>query len=124
MITWDNLPVIKASKTSIRQVFQNLISNAIKYHKKNVAPNIKISAEELPAYWQFSFSDNGIGIDPIFFDKIFILFQRLHHRDEYSGTGIGLAICKKIIEAHKGQIWVDSEPGKGSTFYFTIQKQD
>jgi PAS domain S-box-containing protein len=124
VIVWEYLPVIKASRISIRQVFQNLISNAIIYHKKEEAPMIRISAEELPAYWRFSISDNGIGIDPLFFEKIFVLFQRLHHRDEYSGTGIGLAICKKIIENHKGRIWVDSEPGKGSTFYFTIQKQD
>jgi PAS domain S-box-containing protein len=124
MIIWENLPVIKASKISLRQVFQNLIGNAIKYHKKDVAPVIRIRADELPAYWRFSVSDNGIGIDPLFFDKIFILFQRLHHRDEYSGTGIGLSICKKIIENHKGSIWVDSDLGKGSTFYFTIQKPD
>jgi light-regulated signal transduction histidine kinase (bacteriophytochrome) len=99
----------------------NLLSNSLKYHGEN-NPEIEVGYDEDPGNWIFYVKDNGIGIDPKFFDKIFIIFQRLHNKSEYSGTGIGLAICKKIVETHKGKIWVESEPGKGSTFYFSIPK--
>lgn len=116
-----NLPAVVAVKTQLGQVFQNLIANAIKYHSEK-RPHIIIDGIEESAYWKFSVSDNGIGIDSRFFDKIFVIFQRLNNETEPKGTGIGLAICKKIIEAHGGNIWVESLQGRGSTFYFTIRK--
>jgi len=122
-VTWDSLPMIKAARTPIVQLFQNLIHNAIKYRRINETPQIHIRAIETPDHWQFSINDNGIGIDSRYYDKIFIIFQRLHGRDEYTGTGIGLAICKKIIDNHFGKIWVESVVGEGSTFYFTIAKK-
>ncbi len=115
------LPVIHGRQTRIQQLFQNLVGNALKYHSDQL-PEIEIGCTELEGYWQFYVKDNGIGIEPKFFDKIFIIFQRLHNKTEYSGTGIGLSICKKIVERHGGRIWVESEYRKGSTFYFTIQK--
>lgn len=120
-VTIYPLPVISGSKTELVQLFQNLIGNALKYHNEK-PPVINVKAIEIDQLWQFSIEDNGIGIDPRFFKKIFIIFQRLHHKNEYSGTGIGLAICKKIIERHGGSIWVESTMGSGSTFYFTISK--
>lgn len=121
-IEWKDLPVIYGAKLPLYQVMQNLISNAVKYRKKEEEPRVAITALDNHQYWQFSVADNGIGIEPQFFEKIFVLFQRLHHKEEYSGTGIGLAICKKIIENHNGRIWVESEYGKGSTFHFIINK--
>lgn len=118
-VTYDALPTIVADAGQITQLFQNLLSNAIKYRDK-VAPQIYISANRTETEWTFSVADNGIGIDPQYAERIFVIFQRLHTRRDYSGTGIGLAICKKIVELHQGQIWVQSELGKGSTFYFTI----
>jgi len=115
------LPVIVANKTLISQLFVNLVSNALKYHGDQ-KPEIEIGCNEETGKWIFYIKDNGIGIDIKFFDKIFIIFQRLHNKGEYSGTGIGLAICKKIVETHKGEIWVESETGKGSIFYFSIPK--
>lgn len=122
VIEWENLPIINAAKTPFQQVLQNLISNAMKYQMLNVKPRIKVTALETTKSWQFSVSDNGIGINPLFFDKIFVAFQRLHNKTEYSGSGIGLAICKKIVENYKGKIWVESVLGQGSTFNFTISK--
>jgi PAS domain S-box-containing protein len=116
------LPVIYAAKSPIRQVFQNLIGNALKYSKADVAVKINIAVTELNDHWQFSISDNGIGISPEYFHKIFVIFQRLHNRDAYSGSGIGLAVTKKVIEKMGGTIWVESELDKGSSFYFTIGK--
>ena len=116
------LPVLGGYKTPLRQVFQNLISNALKYSKRDWPVKIHIDAKELLNHWQFSLSDNGIGIRKEYFDKIFIIFQRLHNKDEFSGTGIGLAVTKKVIENHGGKIWVESTEGEGSTFYFTIKK--
>ncbi len=123
VITVATLPVITANKTLISQLFINLVGNALKYHDGRV-PEIEVGSTEKPDQWIFFVKDNGIGIDPKFFDRIFIIFQRLHSKNEFSGTGIGLAICKKIVEVHKGKIWVESEEGKGSTFYFNIPKNN
>jgi len=123
VIIFDELPQIYGHSSPLRQVFQNLISNALKYSKDDIPAKINIIAEELKQHWQFAVTDNGIGIEQEYFDKIFIIFQRLHNKDEYSGTGMGLAITKKIIENLGGKIWLSSEEGKGSTFYFTIMKQ-
>ena len=122
-ITSATLPVISTFKTPVRQVFQNLINNSLKYQQKEVKPCVTISFTETNDHWQFSVADNGIGISDKYFEKIFVLFQRLHNKDEYSGTGIGLAITKKIIENMGGEIWVNSTVGKGTTFYFTIPKK-
>ncbi len=119
----DNLPKIFAVKTQMMQLFQNLIGNGMKYHKPNTPPHIFIGAEERETEWEFFVKDDGIGIDAKYFDKIFVIFQRLHSKTQFSGTGIGLAICKKVIEKHKGRIWLTSTPGEGCTFYFTIPKQ-
>ncbi len=115
------LPTLLGTKTQLIQLLQNLIGNALKYRGIN-PPIIKIGCTEINYYWKFFVEDNGIGIDPRFYEKIFIIFQRLHHKDEYSGTGIGLAICKKIVERHGGKIWVESTSDNGSIFYFTIRK--
>ncbi|MGZ3750264.1 MAG: PAS domain S-box protein [Mucilaginibacter sp.] len=122
-ISFENLPTIQAYRTPVRQVFQNLIDNSLKYQKANEVPSINISCKETKTGYQFAVRDNGIGIDSAYFDKIFVIFQRLHNKDEYSGTGMGLAITKKIIENLGGKIWVESEEGKGSTFYFTLLKK-
>jgi light-regulated signal transduction histidine kinase (bacteriophytochrome) len=119
----DNMPMLLAYKVPLRQVFQNLISNGLKYQEAGVAPNIYISCTETKTHWQFCVKDNGIGINKEYFDKIFIIFQRLHNKEVYSGTGMGLAVTKKIIENLGGKIWVESEEGKGSTFYFTVSKK-
>jgi light-regulated signal transduction histidine kinase (bacteriophytochrome) len=117
-----DLPVVLGFQTELRLLFQNLISNGLKFTKAGIAPVIKVSAHEKDS-WTFIIQDNGIGIADKHKSKIFNIFHRLHNRDEYEGTGIGLAHCKKIIELHKGEIWVNSEPGEGSTFLFTIPSQ-
>ncbi|MCP2606550.1 ATP-binding protein [Candidatus Aminicenantes bacterium AC-708-I09] len=119
IVTHDELPIVMADESQLIQLFQNLISNAIKFCDKKT-PRIHISVNKKNDEWVFSVKDNGIGIDPEYKDRIFQIFQRLHLRDEYPGTGIGLAICKKIVERHGGRIWVESKVGEGSTFYFTI----
>jgi PAS domain S-box-containing protein len=120
VVTHDALPDIRTDETQLTQVFQNLVGNAIKYHGTEV-PHVHVSATKNGgSEWTFSVRDNGLGIDPQYFDRIFILFQRLHGRDEFEGTGIGLAICKKILERLGGRIWVESQPEKGSTFYFAL----
>lgn len=119
VVTHDPLPTIKADGAQLVQLFQNLISNAIKF-KSERAPAIHVAAVREKGNWLFSLQDNGIGIEPEYFDRIFVIFQRLHTRTEYPGTGIGLAICKKIIERHGGRIYVESQAGQGATFFFTF----
>jgi PAS domain S-box-containing protein len=121
IVTNDDLPEVMADETQLIQLFQNLIGNAIKFHKPGESPRIHISAQRKNEDWVFSVRDNGIGIDPQYFDRIFVIFQRLNTREEYKGTGIGLAICKKIVERLGGKIWIESQPGQGATFYFTLK---
>ena len=118
-VTNDALPTVEADEAQLVQLFQNLIGNALKF-KGDEAPRIHVTASEQPDTCEFGVRDNGIGIDPQYFDRIFMVFQRLHSKGEYPGTGIGLAICKKVVDRHGGRIRVESQPGKGSTFYFTI----
>ncbi len=118
--TIEDLPRIQGYETELRMLFQNLITNAIKFCKKNTAPQITISVSKKNAFWEFSFQDKGIGIADGYKEKIFNIFQRLNARKEFEGTGIGLAHCRKIVELHGGRIWVKSELGVGSTFYFTL----
>jgi len=117
----DDLPTVRADAGQLSQLFQNLIGNAIKFRSADL-PRIRVSARDHGQEWCFSVQDNGIGIDPQHADKVFVIFQRLHTRQEYPGTGIGLALCKRIAERHGGRIWFESESGKGSTFYFTLPK--
>lgn len=122
-ITSDSLPWLQVDATQISQLFQNLIGNAIKFRGAD-PPQIRVSAEKQPGKWLFCVRDNGIGIDPRFAERIFLIFQRLHTRRSYPGTGIGLAICKRIVERHGGTICVESQPGQGSAFYFTIPERE
>jgi PAS domain S-box-containing protein len=120
VITAATLPVLDIYPTEFKLLLQNLIMNAIKFRKKDTSPRIGINATAYAGYWQFSVSDNGIGIDSQYKERVFIIFQRLHNRNEYEGSGIGLAHCKKIVALHGGKIWIESEPGIGTTMYFTI----
>ena len=122
-ISFQDLPTLKIYAVEFGLLMQNLISNAIKFRNPKKDPLIDIHCINENWYWKFSIHDNGIGIDPKFFERIFVIFQRLHSAKEYAGTGIGLANCKKIVEMHGGKIWVESAPGEGSTFYFTIPKE-
>ncbi|MFX0005028.1 MAG: ATP-binding protein, partial [Candidatus Hermodarchaeota archaeon] len=119
IITHDDLPILKVDKTQFIQLFQNLLSNAIKFRRQET-PKIHIGVKKINNEWLFSVKDNGIGIESKYFDKLFNIFYRLHTKEEYPGTGIGLPICKKIVQRYGGKIWVESEFGKGSAFYFTI----
>ena len=119
-ITYENLPRVQADGKQMQQLLQNLISNALKFRSVD-APRIRIEAQCKASHWLFHIRDNGIGIEPKYFGRLFVIFQRLHGQGQYSGTGIGLALCKKIVERHDGRIWVESEPPtSGSTFFFTI----
>jgi len=121
-VDYDGLPTVYADGSQVTQLFQNLIGNALKFRRLNTdeAPRIRIHARRDGAGWTFAVQDNGIGIDPAYAGRIFVIFQRLHTREEYAGTGIGLAICKRIVERHGGRIWVESQPGQGATFLFTL----
>ncbi len=118
-ITHDPLPTVQADDTQLMQLFQNLISNALKFHTSE-APKVHISAKRQNGEWLFGVHDNGIGIAREFHDQIFLIFHKLHGRAEYQGTGVGLAICKRIVDRHGGKMWVESELGKGATFWFTL----
>ncbi|MDQ3072273.1 MAG: ATP-binding protein [Bacteroidota bacterium] len=122
-IIYDDLPSLIGFRSQLSRLLQNLIENAIKF-RGNKPPVVKLSAMEKENVWQFSVKDNGIGISPEYKEKVFVIFQRLHERTRYPGTGIGLSVCKKIVELHGGTIWLESEPGKGTTFFFTIPKQE
>jgi signal transduction histidine kinase len=122
-ITADNLPTVYFDDVQLSQLFQNLIGNAIKFRGEKT-PRIHINASQHDDAWQFAVTDNGIGIELQYADRIFQIFQRLHSREKYPGTGIGLSICKKIVERHNGKIWVESKPGSGSTFYFTVPDKE
>jgi len=121
-VTRGPLPRVTGNAARLAQVFQNLVGNAIKFRKRDAAPSIHVSAEPRPKEWLFSVRDNGIGIDQQYLERIFVIFQRLHTRAEYPGTGIGLSICKKVIERHGGRVWVESRPGAGATFQFTLPR--
>jgi PAS domain S-box-containing protein len=121
LITKDRLPKLKVDSSQIVRLFQNLIENGIKYNSSD-EPEIKIKAEELNDHWQFSVIDNGIGIAEKYYKRIFVIFQRLHGKNEYKGSGMGLALCKKIVERHRGEIWLESDVNKCSQFYFTLPK--
>jgi PAS domain S-box-containing protein len=120
-VTHEELPTVKADSTQVMQLFQNLIGNAIKFRSPDRPCQVHISAKQSEGQWVFAVRDNGIGIPPEQSERVFVIFQRLHGREKYPGTGIGLAICKKIVERHGGRIWVGSSPGEGSTFCFTIR---
>ena len=122
VLTHDPMPVVLADETQLVQLFQNLIANAIRFQRE-FPPRVHIAATPEAKEWTFAVRDNGIGIAPEHQERIFVIFQRLHRRADYPGTGIGLALCKKIVERHGGRIWVESEPGKGSAFYFTMSKE-
>jgi PAS domain S-box-containing protein len=121
IVTNEELPMVRADAAQLAQVFQNLLANAIKFRGENF-PRVHVSVRDEGREWVFSVRDNGIGIDRQYAERVFVIFQRLHTRQEYPGTGIGLAVCKRIVERHGGRIWFESEPGKGSTFFFTVPK--
>jgi light-regulated signal transduction histidine kinase (bacteriophytochrome) len=123
VVTHDALPKVMADETQLMQVFQNLVGNAIKF-VQGKPPLVHIACQAEPEFWHFTVKDNGIGLEPRYADRIFVIFQRLHEKNTYPGTGIGLAICKKIITRNGGKIWVESEVGVGSTFHFTLPRKE
>lgn len=120
----SNLPTVYGDPVQLTQLLQNLLTNAIKFRKQDAPCCIRVDARREGAAWHFRVEDNGIGIEPQYAEKIFVIFQRLHTREEYSGTGIGLAVCKKVVERHNGRIWLESTPGEGATFHFTLPAAD
>ncbi len=119
-VTVGEMPRVMADPAQLEQVFMNLITNAVKYRRPVEPLAVTISAERLNGVWEFSVADNGIGIEAEYLDRIFVMFRRLHTHDQYDGTGIGLAVVKKIVERHGGRVRVESTPGEGSTFFFTL----
>ena len=122
-VTQDKLPTIQCDEVQVAQLFQNLIGNALKFRATDKAPAVHVGVADRAQEWEFMVRDNGIGIEPQYFERIFMVFQRLHSKGEYPGTGIGLAIVKKVVERHGGRIWVQSQPGAGTTFHFTMPKE-
>jgi len=124
-VTADQLPSVRGDASLLTAVIQKMVNNAIKFRRPDVTPEVRLSVVEQPSTWQFTCADNGIGIEPEYADRIFVIFQRLHPKDRYPGTGIGLAMCKKIVEYHGGRIWLDADAdGAGSTFRFELPKLD
>ncbi|MBI4800878.1 MAG: hypothetical protein HY794_19485, partial [Desulfarculus sp.] len=123
VVTSDPLPTVRADAGQLGQLLQNLVGNALKFRGAE-SPRVHVSAKREGGEWVFSVRDNGIGIEPQYLERIFGVFQRLHTRAEYPGTGIGLAICRRIVERHKGRIWVESRPGQGAAFYFSIPAEE
>ena len=121
VVTNDDLPEVRADPGQLVQIFQNLVGNGLKF-RGEVPPHVHVSARDAGREWLFSVRDNGIGIEPQYFERLFVIFQRLHGQEQYPGTGIGLALCRRIVMRHGGRIWVESEAGKGSTFHFTLPK--
>lgn len=121
-ITHDPLPVVRGSAVQLMRLMQNLIANAIKYRRPGVPPAVHVGVRETETHWEVSIADNGLGIDPGFAEQIFEPFRRLHTWDAIKGTGLGLAVGRKIVESHGGRIWVESQPGEGAIFYFTLSK--
>jgi light-regulated signal transduction histidine kinase (bacteriophytochrome) len=121
VLTCDELPIVLGNEIQLSQLLSNIIGNALKYQAPGAVPRVHVSAAREGAHWKLAIADNGIGIEAQYFEKIFVVLQRLHTREAYDGTGIGLAICKRIVERHGGKIWVESQPGVGSTFYFTLR---
>ena len=120
VVTAEELPRIMGDRVQVLQLLQNLVSNALKFHAPGQIPEVSILAAREGGFWNFTVRDNGIGIESDYFDRIFAMFQRLHTRAQFTGTGIGLTLCRKIVERHNGRIWVESEPGNGSAFHFTL----
>jgi light-regulated signal transduction histidine kinase (bacteriophytochrome) len=123
-VNHDPLPVVKADATQLTMLFQNLLSNSIKFKKHDVDALVRITCKPSGDFHEFCVEDNGIGLDPQFFDKVFLIFRRLHTRDQYPGTGMGLAVCKRIVARHGGKIWMESMPGMGTKLFFTLQKAE
>ena len=121
-IIFDTLPVLRGNKTQLFQLFQNLINNGMKYQNPDTIPKVRVNVEDKTTHWQFCVQDNGIGMEERHLGRIFDVFQRLHRKSQFAGTGVGLSICKKVVERHGGKIWVTSQKGTGSTFYFTLLK--
>ncbi|PYE52832.1 sensor histidine kinase [Deinococcus yavapaiensis] len=119
-VSCSDLPMVLADAQQLDQLFQNLISNGLKYRREGVPPRLRVTSERESGMWRLMVSDNGIGIEPQYFERIFGMFQSLHGRDAFEGTGVGLAVCQKIVERHAGRLWVTSEPRMGSTFHFTL----
>lgn len=123
VVSSDDLPTVNGDPAQLTQLFQNLISNAVKFHGAT-QPEVRLSAERRPDEWLFTVTDNGVGFDAKYAERVFVIFKRLHSRDEYPGTGIGLAICKKIVERHGGRIWAESEIGRGTRIFFTLPQSE